>query len=139
MKKYFLLIAVVIAAFFVFYYLQTSKTADVNGNESVIFFYGKECPHCQIVEEYITKNKIAGKVKFAQAEVFHNQNNQKVFLEKYKICGVTNENQMGVPMLWADEKCIVGQDKVMEYLQSKAGIVEYKAGAGSSASETANQ
>jgi glutaredoxin-related protein len=139
MKKYILLIAVVIAAFFVFFYLKNSKTSDITGNENAILFYGKECPHCQIIEDYINKNGIAEKVKFVQAEIFHNSNNQKIFVEKNKLCGITDEKEMGVPMLWADGKCLSGQDKVIEYFQSKAGIVEHKTGPGLPPGETVNQ
>ena len=98
-------------------YFGNSSTADITGNENIILFYGRECPHCQIVEEYLSKNKVAEKVNFVQAEVFHNKNNQKVFIEKYKICGITDEKNMGVPMLFADGKCYVGQDKAIEYFQ----------------------
>jgi glutaredoxin-related protein len=119
MKKYFLLVVVVILAFFVFFYLKNSKTSDITGNESTILFYGKECPHCQIVEEYINKNGTAEKVKFVQAEIFHNSNNQKIFVEKYKACGITDEKQLGVPMLWADGQCYVGQDKAIEYFKNQ--------------------
>ena len=122
MKKYVWIgvILLVIIAVSVLAYLKSAKTADITGSEKVILFYGKECPHCQLVEDYIIKNNIAQKVNFVQAEVFHNQNNQKILLEKYKACGTTDESQMGVPMLWADGQCLVGQDKVMEYFDKNS-------------------
>jgi glutaredoxin-related protein len=119
MKKYLLLAIVIILGLFFLVYLKNSQTADITGNESIILFYGKECPHCQIVEEYIKKNNVDEKVKFTRAEIFHNKNNQKVFLEKNKACGVTNEKEMGVPLLWADGKCFSGQDQVIEYFSKK--------------------
>lgn len=120
MKKYLLLAAVIILGLFFLVYLKNSQTADITGKESIILFYGKECPHCQIVEEYIKSNKVDEKVKFTQAEIFHNSNNQKIFVEKNKVCGVNNEKEMGVPLLWADGKCFSGQDKVIEFFKSKA-------------------
>jgi glutaredoxin-related protein len=127
MKKYFLIAGGIIAivVIFVMIYLKSAQTPNIAGSEKVILFYGKECPHCQIVEDYISKNKIADKVEFSQAEVFHNQSNQKIFLEKYKTCGVTDEKEMGVPMLWADGKCLVGQDKVMEYFDKIIKQLEF--------------
>lgn len=119
MKKYYALAAVVILGLFFLIYLKNAQTADINGNENVILFYGKECPHCQIVEEYLDKNKIFEKFSFVRSEVFHNENNQKIFVEKYKSCGVSDKGEMGVPMLWADGKCYIGQDKAIEYFQNK--------------------
>jgi len=120
MKKYLLLAVVIILGLFFLVYLKNSQTADITGKEGIILFYGKECPHCQIVEEYLAKNNISKKVKFTQAEIFHNSNNQKIFVEKNKVCGVTNEKEMGVPMLWAYGKCFSGQDQVIEFFKSKA-------------------
>lgn len=121
MKKYFLLAAVIIMAFFVFLYFRSSQTADISGNESVILFYGRECPHCLDLEGDIEDNKISEKVSFVQAEVFHNENNRKIFVEKYRFCGIADEKELGVPMLWSDGKCYVGRDKIMEFFQNKIG------------------
>ena len=122
MKKIILLVLIIIAAVFVYGYFRnssSSEVATVSANDPVILFYGRECPHCQIVEEFLTKNKVADKVKFSQAEVFHNKGNQTVFIDKEKACGVTDESQMGVPMLWADGQCLVGEDMVIKYFQDK--------------------
>jgi glutaredoxin-related protein len=120
MKKYYALTAVIVLGLFFLIYLKNAQTADITGNEKIILFYGKECPHCQIVEDYIKKNNITGKVEFIQAEIFHNSNNQKIFVEKNKTCGITDEKEMGVPLLWADGKCMIGQDKVIEFFASNA-------------------
>ncbi len=120
MKKYYILAAAIVLALFIAIYLETSKTSDISGQENIIFFYGKECPHCHIVEEYIEKNEVDRKIEFAKAEIYHNKNNREIFIEKNKICGVDNEKEMGVPLLWADGKCISGQDKVIDFFQNKA-------------------
>lgn len=117
MKKYFWLIILAVLVLLVFFYFRSVKTPDVSKNENIILFYGNECPHCRTVEKYIDENKISEKINFSQAEVFHNDNNQAVFIEKYKICGVTDEEDLGVPMLYADGKCYVGQDEVIGYFQ----------------------
>mgnify|MGYP001178266172 CR=1 FL=1 len=119
MKKYYILAVVFVLALFIAIYLETSKTSDISGQENIIFFYGKECPHCQIVEEYIEKSGIDQKVEFTRAEIYHNKNNQKIFIEKNKSCGINDEKKMGVPFLWADGKCMSGQDNVIEYFQNK--------------------
>lgn len=117
MKKYFWLIILAVLVLLSFFYLKSVETPNISENENIILFYGSECPHCRIVEKYIDENKISEKINFSQAEVFHNDNNREVFLEKYKICGITDKDELGVPMLFADGKCYIGQDKVIEYFQ----------------------
>jgi len=90
----------------------------VDKNASIIFFYGQECPHCKIVEKYIEENKIAGKVNFSQGEVYHNKKNAEFLVEKAGKCGIDTKS-IGVPLLWADDKCYVGQEEVIQFFKDK--------------------
>ncbi len=93
-------------------------SGDVDRNASIIFFYGQECPHCKIVEKYIEENKIAEKINFSQGEVYHNKKNAEFLVEKAGQCGIDTKS-IGVPLLWADEKCYVGDKDVIEFLKNK--------------------
>lgn len=122
MKKFIIAAVIIILAVIIWGYYTNSDSvhgATVSASDPVVLFYGRECPHCQIVEDFLNKNNVAQKVSFKQAEVFHNSDNQKIFVDKNKACGITDENQMGVPLLWADGKCYVGQDDVIKYFQDK--------------------
>ncbi|MFA6047275.1 MAG: hypothetical protein WCV59_04175 [Parcubacteria group bacterium] len=118
MKKAILVILIVLILAFLGYML-FSKSPSATNASGVLLFYGKECPHCQIVEDFINKNNIAQKVSFTQVEVFHNKDNSAILVEKYKACGTTDEKQMGVPMLWDGGKCYEGQEDVIKYFQDK--------------------
>lgn len=122
MKKAILLTLIIIIGVIIWgcYSDSTSPTeATVSAKDSVIFFYGRECPHCKIVEEFLAKNNVRDKVKFSEAEVYHNKGNKEIFIEKFEACGVTDKTKMGVPMLWADGQCLVGQEDVIKYFQDK--------------------
>ncbi len=93
-------------------------SGDVDKNASIIFFYGQECPHCKIVEKYIEENKIAEKVNFSQGEVYHNKNNSAFLAEKAGECGIDTKS-IGVPLLWAEGKCYVGDEDVIEFFEEK--------------------
>jgi glutaredoxin len=125
MKKIILGVLIIIAGVVVYSYFKSSgsdsQVATVSSSDSVILFYGRECPHCQIVEDFISKNNVKDKVQFSQAEIFHNQKNSEIFVEKEKACGVTDGNKMGVPFLVADGKCYSGQEDVIKYFQDKMG------------------
>ncbi|MFZ2975287.1 MAG: hypothetical protein WA055_01480 [Candidatus Moraniibacteriota bacterium] len=94
------------------------NSGDVDKNASIIFFYGQECPHCKIVEKYIEENKIKEKVDFSEGEVYHNKNNSAFLAEKAGKCGIDTKS-IGVPLLWADDKCYVGDKDVIEFFKNK--------------------
>lgn len=89
-----------------------------NGQSQIILFYGIGCPHCAIVEEYIKNNNIESKISFAQKEVYYNQTNQNELTEKAKICGIP-ETDIGVPLLWDGEKCLIGDVDIINFLKEK--------------------
>jgi len=84
----------------------------------IVLFYGDGCPHCAIVEKYIEENKIKDKISFAQKEVYHNQNNAKELEAKAKICGLPT-NSIGVPFLWDGEKCLIGDQDIIDFFKQK--------------------
>ena len=98
--------------------IQTNEPAA----SQIILFVGDGCPHCAIVEDYVAKNKIADKISFTQEEVYHNQDNAKELGEKAKICGLPT-NSIGIPFLWdgVGEKCVIGDQNVIDFFKSKTG------------------
>jgi len=86
--------------------------------DQIILFYGDGCPHCAIVEEYIKENSVDDKISFAQKEVYYNQNNAKELEAKAKICGLPT-NSIGVPFLWDGEKCLIGDQDIINFFKKK--------------------
>jgi glutaredoxin len=85
-----------------------------------ILFYGDGCPHCQKIEQWLTDNKVAEKVKYSNLEVWKNKENSKLLSEKAGICKIA-DNQVGVPFLFdtVNNKCFVGEVEVQNFFQSK--------------------
>lgn len=86
----------------------------VQDSSNIIFFYGKECPHCQKVEEYFSENKVAEKVQFSQREVYHDKANATFMAQKAKQCGL-DEKSLGVPLLWVEGKCYSGDTDIIQF------------------------
>ncbi len=107
-------IAILIVGFLIF----SKKGADNNGDISNILFYGDGCSHCANVEKYITDNNIEGKVEFVRKEVFNNQDNAKILVEKAKFCNIPTDNGVGVPFFWIVESktCLVGETDIIDFL-----------------------
>jgi len=81
-----------------------------------ILFYGKGCPHCANVENFLEKNNL----KLEQKEVYYNNENKKLLLEKAKICQI-DKNSVGVPLLWDEKKsqCLLGEEEIINFLNQK--------------------
>jgi glutaredoxin len=97
-----------------------NQLANISCKESsIMYFYGKECPHCQEVEKFIADNKISDKVKYDSLEVWHNPENAKVMKEKAQDCGLPTD-QIGVPFVYSGGKCYLGAPKVEDFFRKTA-------------------
>jgi len=118
MKKILLAIAILAVAGFLFFLFKgSSNESTVNQNTDIIYFHGKGCPHCEIVEEFMEKNKVEEEIKMEKGEIFFNKGNAKIFKEKAIACGITDEKEMGVPLLWVRGKCYTGDKDIISYLE----------------------
>jgi glutaredoxin len=114
-------IAVVFIMIGLFLYSITRKSSTAVPVSDIIFFYGRECPHCKEAERFIQDNKIDQKVKFDSVEVWHNQNNANLLVQKARECGMA-DLQISVPFVWNQGKCYVGTPDVEAFLKGRAGI-----------------
>lgn len=110
---------IIIGAFFGYYIFRKSPT--IFPKTDIILFYGRECPHCQEVEKFLTDNKIADELKFEQMEVWHNNKNADLLRQKAKQCGI-GEDKIGVPFLYAKEKCYIGTPDVEKFFKYESGL-----------------
>lgn len=126
MKKYILGAIVIILAgvlIYLAFFQKNTNTASLNPDADIIYFHGKGCPHCEIVAEFMQKNNIANVIKMEDAEIFFNKENAKIFKEKSIACGVTDEKQMGVPLLWVKGKCYTGNKDIVGYFEEQLKAV----------------
>lgn len=120
MKNKITIPTILFAVVLVFSFFALSQEKDKNQQTNqIILFYGDVCPHCKIVEEYINKNNIQNKISFAQKEVYYNQSNAKELEAKAKICGLSTDS-IGVPFLWDGEKCLIGDQDIINFFKQKS-------------------
>lgn len=121
MKNRLLFFGVVFAVLIaIFILLQNQDKNVVKGVrvEDMILFYSKTCLHCQKVEEFIQQNKVDQKLKFIKIDINENQQNSGLFIEKATECKIP-KNEMGVPLFWDGQKCISGDQPIIDFFQSK--------------------
>lgn len=94
----------------------------INNDADIILFYGKGCPHCNNVEEFINENNIQEKVNFEYLEVWYNRDNSRLLFQKAgEECGYDTET-LGVPFLYARGQCYSGEPDIEKFLSEEAGI-----------------
>lgn len=122
-KKYIILalIALVIVIVTIFVYQTSQKQESLQTQEDLILYYGDTCPHCKIVEAFLKDNKIAEKINFSQKEVFLNASNSKDLSKKAALCKI-NPKEVGVPLLWNNGTCLVGDQDIINFFKDKTGI-----------------
>lgn len=90
-------------------------------NSPIVYYYGKECPHCKDLEKFLEDNRIAEKVSYAKKEVWHNTKNSREMQSRADECKIEKLG-MGVPFVWAEGECFVGGPDAEKFFKEKAGI-----------------
>jgi thiol-disulfide isomerase/thioredoxin len=96
----------------------SSASADtsVQGNVTVYFFYGEECPHCHNVMPFIQNlSKKYPNVDFPILETWHNETNQELSLSMHKKLGIPSA---GVPEIIIGNVSLVGDRDIPARLES---------------------
>ena len=97
-----------------------NRNSEPSGQSGIILFYGDGCPHCALVEQYVSENNIESKVQFTKKEVYNNQQNASELTAKAKACGMATDS-IGVPFLWDGSTCLVGDQPIIDFFKQKAG------------------
>lgn len=97
MKKYiiYLLILLSLIVPFNVFAKQNVKKNETQFQENIYLFYGKECPHCEGLIEYLNellKDKKYSDVKLEKYEVWHNDKNSKLMNEVGKVLDVPTKS-----------------------------------------------
>jgi hypothetical protein len=119
MKKFLIIISVVtvliIAAGIKFLSKPQKPIPPLSGYE---LFVGQGCPHCKLVEDFLSRWKDKEKIQINQMEVWYNQDNARIMQARAKACGISPSG-MGVPfMVTPDGKCLDGDEPIIDYLKS---------------------
>ncbi len=101
--------------------LLLASCASSNLGGKTILFYGNTCPHCRTLEETFTTYQVEEKFQFERKEVYDNKANANLLGVAASNCGM-NPNTVGVPFLYAEDKCFIGIPDIEKYVSEKTGI-----------------
>jgi len=130
MIKKILPILIIIGIIVAFYFL-TSKNPDSIiptptpvPTSNLVLFYGSTCPHCKVVEEFISTNQINQKLTISQLEVYDNKSNAVVFSDMVKKICPDQLTPQGLPVPFfidqENNKCLLGDTPIIDYLSEKS-------------------
>jgi hypothetical protein len=98
-----------------------NSSTDTNTTQDrIVYYYGKSCPHCKNVAQFIEANGIDKKVSYTKKE-FSDPAVTKEFLSRAEQCGI-NPSEAGVPLVFSGGKCYMGDVDVINFFKAKAGL-----------------
>lgn len=121
MKKKILFLSAIIVIILLILGLLNLKSKKNNNysEDKVILFVRDDCPHCQRVEQWLEdKTAIKTNAGLVIKEVSLNKDNGQLLLKAALECQL-NTSQVGVPFLFDQGKCIIGDQPIIDYLGEK--------------------
>ncbi|MFA5754300.1 MAG: glutaredoxin domain-containing protein [Patescibacteria group bacterium] len=112
-KKYWPAVIIAIIAIFVVALIVAKRPT------AMTLFYGETCPHCQIVEEYLTANQVRARVQFQEREVYNNPANAQELTRRARQCGLDITQGVGVPFFFDGKNCLVGDQEIINFFKDK--------------------
>jgi hypothetical protein len=117
-KKYAPAIILVLGVIAIIAILVTSQNLTPTLQETdKILFYGDTCPHCKNVDEFMNANGTRDKLSFKELEVYRNQVNARLLTATAKKCGFDTSAGVGVPFFYDGEKCLIGDQDIINYFK----------------------
>ena len=83
-----------------------------------VLYYGDTCPHCKIVEDFLTENDVASRLDFVQKEVYRNNTNAQELLLIGSLCRLPSNYVGSVPLFYMDGKAFLGDKPIIEFLNN---------------------
>jgi len=120
-KKILFLCAIVVIISLILGLLNIKSKKNNNYTEDkVILFVRNDCPHCQIVEQWLEdKTAIKTNSGLVFKEVSLNKDNSQLLLTSALQCQLDSSQGLGVPFLFDQGKCIIGDQPIIDYLGEK--------------------
>jgi hypothetical protein len=117
--SFFVICFIVIAGLYAISLQDKRDSPPVSGN---VFYYGITCPHCKIVEAFISENNITNKLIFESKEVYENTNNANELISLGKYCKLQMNYVGAVPLLFFNNTCYLGDVDIINFLNKTMEI-----------------
>jgi hypothetical protein len=118
MNKTGLIFAVITLIIFVGGVFLLTKPKNIPAITGYEYYWGNGCPHCKVVDDFVSTWSGKDKIKIDKREVWNNTKNAELMNERANTCNI-QRSQMGVPFLVTPEgKCLIGDGPIIEHYKS---------------------
>jgi hypothetical protein len=114
----FLFVALMFAVGIYLHLSGKSSYLAVRPPQGIVYYYGKECPHCKITDAFLVDNKVASKVSFVSKEVYHHKANLHELTGLARLCS-PKLRVVELPFLWTGHACIMGSEAIIKFFKDK--------------------
>ncbi len=101
--------------------IEITPTPEENTDDkSILIFYSSTCPHCDNVKKYLADNKDGLSVGIKTLKIDDPKNdkdNLALALQKAQECNLGES--WGVPLMYNDGECLMGDQPIIDYLSQK--------------------
>lgn len=120
------LVLLLIALVFLFFNIMKTEVSEEDNSidqvnvaldEELTLFYGDGCQYCTVVNNYIDQKNIENLTQLQVKEIYFNEENSSEFDSKFSQCQPQPPFR-GVPLLWHGGFCIMGEQEIVDYLDS---------------------
>ena len=108
--------SIIVAAIILTLFLISLKTE----SSKIILFYREDCPHCKNVENYLSQNNVETTIQI-QKKAIENQKNAQELIKIAEKCKIP-KTELGVPFLYAENKCFMGEVEIMAFFDQKLNL-----------------
>ena len=82
------------------------------------YYWGEDCPFCEMVDEFFSGWEDRDKVEVRKMEVWNNAQNARLMAQRAATCGIPQQN-LGVPFLYTPNgQCIIGGESIIGYFEN---------------------
>lgn len=100
----------------------TDEIDKIFSSQTPTYYYGDTCPNCDKFDDFMKENNLEESFPLTKKEVYKNQTNAqeltKIAVEKCNI----KANEIGVPFMVAENKCMIGYLEIVDYVKEKTGL-----------------
>ncbi|MDD3006229.1 MAG: hypothetical protein PHX30_01455 [Candidatus Pacebacteria bacterium] len=97
---------------------ETAMTLPAEGENKLTYYYSQNCPHCQVVKQYMLDNKIEEKLSIFRKETTQIDRYHDEAMAKEEACGIARAD-MSVPLLTIGKQCYMGEEQIINFLKEK--------------------
>lgn len=95
---------------------EASENNDEMKKADIVFYLSDDCSECDNIDKYLEENDIENKINLLKKNINKDEADAEQMAEDAMYCNV-DEELFGVPFLWAEGKCYVNEEDIIDFFK----------------------